>query len=78
MKRKWQSVLSVDTIDTKLIINLDRTEIEFTEDSDGRGNGVSAFKIKVKDKEEIQKRAKEMGLLINNEIEVGGVKFLLS
>ena len=78
MKRKWQSVLSLDTIDTKPIINLDRTEIEFTEDSDGRGNGVSAFKIKVKDKEEIKKRAKEMGLLINNEIEVGGVKFLLS
>ena len=78
MKRKWLSVLPEATKEAKSFINLDNTEIEFTEDFDGRGSGVSAFKIKVKNKEEIHSRAKEMGLLINQEIEVGGVKFLLS
>ena len=78
MKRKWQSVLSVNTEIAKSIINLDNTIIEFTEDVDGRGNGVSAFQIKVNDKDEINRRAQKMNLLINNQIEVGGVKFLLS
>tara|TARA_B110000438_G_scaffold301111_1_gene355161 strand:+ start:981 stop:1715 length:735 start_codon:yes stop_codon:yes gene_type:complete len=78
MKRKWQSVLSVNTEIAKSIINLDNTIIEFTEDVDGRGNGVSAFQIQANDKDEINRRAQKMNLLINNQIEVGGVKFLLS
>lgn len=78
MKRKWQSVLSVNTEIAKSIINLDNTTIEFTEDVDGRGNGVSAFQIQANDKDEIRRRAQKMKLLINNQIEVGGVKFLLS
>lgn len=78
MKKKWQSVLSTSTEYSESIINLDHTEVEFIEDLDGRGNGVSAFKIKTKNKEEIKKRAEEMDLLINQKIEVGGVRFLLS
>ena len=51
---------------------------DFHHTGHGRGNGVSAFKIKTKNKEEIKKRAEEMDLLINQKIEVGGVRFLLS
>jgi|TARA_B110000263_G_scaffold241220_1_gene245240 hypothetical protein len=78
MKNRWLSVLPSTAKEGESIINLDHTDIEFTEDLDKRGNGVSAFKIKVKDKEEIYKRAKVLNLLINHEIEIGGVKFLLS
>ena len=80
MKERWQSVLT-DNCSNDLgnnIINLDTTNIEFIENEDSRGEGVTAFKIKVKDVEAVKFKASQLNLLQNGEIVIGGVKFLLS
>tara|TARA_Y100001970_G_C14247885_1_gene869629 strand:+ start:896 stop:1633 length:738 start_codon:yes stop_codon:yes gene_type:complete len=79
MKDKWQSVLRLPTekvSDHK--INLDSTWIRFVKDEDGRGPGVSAFCIEVNDNESLFKRAADLGLVQQENIVIGGVKFLLS
>jgi hypothetical protein len=79
MKNKWQSVLRVPTekiSDNE--INLDSTWIRFIEDEDGRGPGVSAFCIEANDNESLLKKANDLGLVHQEEIFIGGVKFLLS
>jgi len=80
MKDKWQSVLTVDSSKNleKNIINLDQTTIEFIENEDTRGEGVTAFRLKVKDVEALNRRASELNLIVDGEIVIGGVKFLLS
>ena len=59
-------------------IHLDNTWIRFVEDEDGRGSGVSAFCIEVNDKEYLEKKANDLGLIHKEDIVIGGVKFLLS
>ena len=59
-------------------INLDSTWIRFIEDEDGRGPGVSAFCIEANDNESLLKKANDLGLVHQEEIFIGGVKFLLS
>ena len=80
MKDRWQSILTSNNsnIEDKNLINLDQTSIEFIKNEDTRGEGVTAFKIKVKDIKSIKRKAIELKLLVDGEIVIGGVKFLLS
>jgi len=80
MKDRWQSVLTSNNpkIEDKNQINLDQTSIEFIKNEDTRGEGVTAFKIKVKDIKSIKRKAAELKLLVDGEIVIGGVKFFLS
>ena len=79
MKSKWQSVLKISpekVSDHK--IDLDNTWIRFVEDEDGRGPGVSAFCLEANDNKSLMKKADDLGLLHQENIFIGGVKFLLS
>ena len=79
MKNKWQSVLRVpDEKISDTEINLDTTWIRFIKDEDGRGPGVSAFCIEANDNSSLLKKADDLGLVNEEEIFIGGVKFLLS
>ena len=57
---------------------MDNTWIRFVKDEDGRGPGVSAFCLEASDKDALLKKASELGLMIKEDIVIGGVKFLLS
>jgi len=79
MKNKWQSVLRMPpekVSDNE--INLDNTWIHFVKDEDGRGPGVSAFCLEAHDNEALLKKASDLGLISDENIIIGGVKFLLS
>tara|TARA_B100000686_G_scaffold288127_1_gene314029 strand:+ start:971 stop:1708 length:738 start_codon:yes stop_codon:yes gene_type:complete len=79
MKNTWQNVLNIPTENViSNEIHLDNTWIRFVEDEDGRGSGVSAFCVKVNDKEYLEKKANDLGLIHKEDIVIGGVKFLLS
>ncbi len=79
MKNKWQSLLRVpDEKISDTEINLDTTWIRFIKDEDGRGPGVSAFCIEANDNSSLLKKADDLGLVNEEEIFIGGVKFLLS
>ena len=69
-------ISSSDHIETRSIE--EHVELEFIKNEDTRGEGVTAFKIKVKDIKSIKRKAKELKLLVDGEIVIGGVKFLLS
>ena len=72
MKERWQSVLTDNSSnDLGNIINLDTTDIEFVEDEDSRGDGVAAFKVKVRDVEAVNQKASQLNLLQNGEIVIG-------
>ena len=79
MKNTWQAVLKVPS--EKVFdyqINLDNTWIRFVKDHDGRGPGVSAFCLEANNKEALLKKASDLGLISEENIMIGGVKFLLS
>jgi len=79
MKNKWQSVLRISPERVSdYEINLDNTWIRFVEDQDGRGPGVSTFCVEANDNKALMKRATELGFVIQGDIFIGGVKFLLS
>ncbi len=79
MKNTWQSVLNLkDERVTGNQINLDNTWIRFLEDEDGRGAGVSAFCLEADDNDRLFERASDLGLVYEDNIMIGGVKFLLS
>ena len=79
MKNKWQSVLRMPPEKVSdHEINLDNTWIRFVEDQDGRGPGVSTFCIEVNDNKSLMKKAADLGLVHQEDIYIGGVKFLLS
>ena len=44
---------------------------------DRRGEGINAFELSVKNKEIVYEKAKELGLIKNDLIHIGGVNFLL-
>ena len=79
MKNTWQSVLNLkDERVTGNQINLDNTWIRFLEDEDGRGAGVSAFCLEANDNDKLFEKASDLGLVYEDNIMIGGVKFLLS
>jgi len=78
MKNTWQSVLNLKSERvTGNQINLDNTWIRFLEDEDGRGAGVSAFCLEADDNDKLFEKASELGLVYDDNIMIGGVKFLL-
>ena len=79
MKSKWQSVLRMSSENVSdHQIDLDNTWIRFVEDKDGRGPGVSAFCLEANDNKSLMKKAVDLGLMHQEDIFIGGVKFLLS
>ena len=79
MKNTWQSVLNLKNERvTGNQINLDNTWIRFLEDEDGRGAGVSAFCLEADDNDKLFEKASDLGLVYEDNIMIGGVKFLLS
>ena len=79
MMNKWQSVLKVPSQKiSNHEITLDKTWIRFVEDQDGRGPGVSAFCIEAEDNKSLMQKASDLGLVHQENIFIGGVKFLLS
>ena len=79
MKNTWQSVLNLKNERvTGNQINLDNTWIRFLEDQDGRGAGVSGFCLEADDNDKLFEKASELGLVYEDNIMIGGVKFLLS
>ena len=79
MKNTWQSVLNLNSERvTGNQINLDNTWIRFLEDEDGRGSGVSAFCLEANDNDKLFEKASDLGLVYEDNIMIGGVKFLLS
>ena len=80
MMRSWERALGKEAIfeDNQFQISLEDSRIVFVEDSDGRGDGIEAFEISVKDKDSLLKTAEEKGLFKDEEIYIGGVKFLLN
>ena len=79
MKNKWQSVLRVPEENiSEYTIRLDNTWIRFVNDEDGRGPGVSTFCIEAKNSDSLIKKADDLGLLHNEDIIIGGVKFLFT
>ena len=74
----WLEVLGNPKSDQKeRTIYLDNTWLKFILDSDGRGAGVSAFSLKSKDSQAINQRAKTLGFMNGDTIELGGLKFYL-
>ena len=79
MKNTWKSVLNLKSERvTGHQINLDNTWIRFIEDEDGRGAGVSAFCLEANDNDKLFEKASDLGLVYEDNIMIGGVKFLLS
>ena len=79
MKNTWKSVLNLKSERvTGNQINLDNTWIRFLEDEDGRGAGVSAFCLDANDNDKLFEKAADLGLVYEDNIMIGGVKFLLS
>ena len=64
--------------DNQFKIQLEGSRVVFVEDIDGRGEGIEAFEINVNDKEKVLKSAESKGLIRDNEVYIGGVKFFLS
>ena len=58
-------------------INLSGSSINFVMNNNSRSAHISAFKIHTAKRLELEKRAASRGILINNNIHLGGVDFLL-
>ena len=73
MANRWSAVLgrSAKPSDGGWRIDLEEGEIRFVPVRDGRGEGLGAFDVAVRDLSDVQNRAKAMGLLDAN----GGVVF---
>ena len=74
--RKWEKAFGVKA-DDDLQINFSDSRIKFVDDLDQRGEGINAFELSVKNKEIVYEKAKELGLIKNDLIHIGGVNFLL-
>ena len=78
MFKDWLEVLGSTKSDPeKRIIFLDNTWLKFISDTDGRGAGISAFSLKSKNHQVIYERAKDLGLMNGDFIQLGGMKFHL-
>ena len=74
--KKWEKAFGVKA-DENLQINFSDSRIKFVDDLDHRGEGINAFELSVKNKEIVYEKAKELGLIKNDLIHIGGVNFLL-
>ena len=74
----WRKIFPNQRLDLEnLIIYFDNTFICFKFDEDGRGPGISSFTLGVDNPENIYRRANDLGLVKNETIIIGGVKFNL-
>ena len=80
MMKKWEGALDKKGTykDNKFVIELNESRIVFNEASNIKGEGIEAFEMKVKNKENILKDAEELNLIREGSINIGGVKFLLN
>ena len=74
--KKWEKAFGVKA-DENLQINFSDSRIKFVDDLDQRGEGINAFELSVKNKEIVYEKAKELSLIKNDLIHIGGVNFLL-
>jgi hypothetical protein len=74
---RWEEALGKKGDPEGLKISLDESYIKFTEELDDRGEGINAFKISVKNKQNILEKARSLNLLEDGNIFIGGVNFLL-
>ena len=74
---QWEKALGIKRAQNELKIQLAESTINFVESTDGRGEGINAFKIKALNKDQIIKNAKSMKIFQNEEILLGGVKIIL-
>ena len=72
-----EKALGIKRAQNELKIQLAESTINFIESTDGRGEGINAFKIKALNKDQIIKNAKSMKIFQNQEILLGGVKIIL-
>ena len=73
----WLRVLGDVERDHENKILLDNTWIKFSQATDGRGPGISAFSLKAENSNEIIERAQNLGFMVDDKITIGGVKFYL-
>ena len=77
MLNTWLRVLGGVERDHENKILLDNTWIKFSQATDGRGPGISAFSLKAENSNEIIERAQNLGFMVDDKITIGGVKFYL-
>ena len=77
MLNTWLRVLGDVERDHENKILLDNTWIKFSQATDGRGSGISAFSLKAENSNEIIERAQNLGFMVDDKITIGGVKFYL-
>ena len=77
MLNTWLRVLGDVERDHENKILLDNTWIKFSQATDGRGPGISAFSLKAENSNEIIERAQNLGFMVDGTITIGGVKFYL-
>ena len=77
MLNTWLRVLGDVERDRENKILLDNTWIKFSQATDGRGPGISAFSLKAENSNEIIERAQNLGFMVDDKITIGGIKFYL-
>ena len=77
MLNTWLRVLGGVERDHENKILLDNTWIKFSQATDGRGPGISAFSLKAENSNEIIERAQNLGFMVDDKITIGGIKFYL-
>ena len=77
MLNTWLRVLGDVERDHENKILLDNTWIKFSQATDGRGPGISAFSLKAENSNEIIERAQNLGFMVDDKITIGWVKFYL-
>jgi hypothetical protein len=81
LARRWSEVLGKPTreVDGGQIMNLDGGEIRFVKETDGRGEGLTAFDVKVVDRAKLVAGAKQRGLgVAGDEVTIAGIRIRLA
>ena len=78
--KNWEKALGRKaTFEENLFtIELDNSRVVFKEDLNDRGDGPESFELKVKDRQKVMEQASKLKLLVEGNIFIGGVKFLLN
>lgn len=79
MAARWAEILGIDAREDRDVwrIGLDRGEIRFVEDRDGRGEGLSAFDVVVRDVDQVLGRAAARGLVRSGMVTLAGTRVRL-
>jgi hypothetical protein len=79
--RRWSEVLGKPLLELapkKFAIALDASDVRFVEETDGRGEGLTAFDVKVVDREKLLAGAKKRGCKVEgDEVTVAGIRVCL-